>query len=270
VLSKKKIEDLVRKLVYAHKRIEDSIHYAKTIQDAMLPDTSMLYDYFPDSFIFYKPKDVLSGDFYWFKNGKDSFFIAVADCTGHGIAGALMSMIGIEKLNSIAFESKNPAEILKHLDRNIKSALSQSTQYAHSQNGMDIALCTINKGTNSMLFSGAKRPLWIIRKGQTEIEEINGSKKTIGGVVTDMNPDFELNEIQFEIGDSFYLFSDGYVDQFRAGGDKKITTKRLKELLLSIQHKTMSEQKDEIVQYFDDWKAGSEQIDDILVIGVRF
>jgi len=270
VLSKKKIELLLKKLEVAHKSIKDSIHYAKTIQNAMLPDTLLLSENFPESFIVFKPKDILSGDFYWFKNGKETFFMAVADCTGHGIAGALMSMIGIEKLNNIAFESKDPSEILMLLNRNITAALSQSTQYEHSQNGMDIALCTIDKANNTMLFSGAKRPIWIIRKGQTEIEEISGSKGAVGGNVTNINPTFELNEIQFQYGDSFYLFSDGFTDQFNKEGNKKINSKRFKDLLLSILDKTMEAQKVEIELYFKTWKGKTEQTDDILVVGVRF
>ena len=269
LLSKNKIEELLRKLEIAQKGIEDSIIYAKSIQNAMLPDTILLSDTFPESFIFLKPKDVLSGDFYWFKDDKESFYLAAADCTGHGIAGALMSMIGIEKLNNIVFFTKNPADILKHLSFNIKSALSQSTQYEHSQNGMDIALCSFNKITKTMIFSGAKRPLWIVRNNKTEIEVIAGSKKTIGGVITDINPNFDFHEIEFLKGDCFYLFSDGFADQFRAGGDEKITSRRFKELLISINSKSMNEQRDEISNYLNEWKDGAEQIDDILIIGVR-
>jgi serine phosphatase RsbU (regulator of sigma subunit) len=120
-----------------------------------------------------------------------------------------------------------------------------------------------------MVFSGAKRPLWIIRNNQTEVEEIHGSKKTIGGVITDINPNYDCHEIQLCKGDCFYMFSDGFSDQFRAGGDKKITSKRFKDLLLSINYKSMSEQKEEINCFLNNWKDGAEQIDDILIIGVR-
>jgi len=269
VLSKKKIEELLKKLEFAHQSIKDSILYAQTIQNAMLSDTVLLSDNFPKSFIIFKPKDVLSGDFYWFKNRKDTFYLAAADCTGHGIAGALMSMIGIEKLNNIAIESKNPAEILMYLNKNITLALSQSTQYAHSQNGMDIALCTIDKVTNTMLFSGAKRPLWIIRNGQLNVEDIGGSKRSIGGDFTNSSPTYALNELQLQNGDCFYLFSDGFLDQFNDEGTKKINSRRFKDLLLSIQNRTMENQKDDIEEYLNDWKGNSEQIDDILVMGVR-
>lgn len=276
VVSKKKIEELHEKLEIAYKDIKDSINYAKTIQNAMLPDTTLLGDSFPESFILYKPKDNLSGDFYWFRKEENTFFAAVADCTGHGIPGALMSMIGIEKLNNLVLKTKEPSEILKQLNKSIETALSQSTQYEHSQNGMDIALCSIElpspeerDGRVRLKFSGANRPLWIIRHGQTEIEEIKGTKKAIGGLNITHCSNFESHEIKLQQSDTFYIFSDGFADQFGGEHEKKLTTKKFKRLLLSIQCKTMSQQKISINNFIEDWKAGTNQTDDILVIGVR-
>ena len=269
VVSKKKIEELHEKLEIAYKHIKDSINYAKTIQNAMLSDTTLLSDNFPESFILYKPKDNLSGDFYWLSKEENTFLIATADSTGHGIPGALMSMIGIEKLNNLVLKTKEPSEILKQLNKSIEIALSQSTQYEHSQNGMDIALCSYNKESRILKFSGANRPLWIIRYGQTEIEEIKGTKKAIGGINTTHCPNYESHEIKLQQGDTFYIFTDGFADQFGGEQEKKVTTKRFKRLLLSIQDKTMSQQEKCINNFIEDWKSEKEQTDDILVIGVR-
>lgn len=269
VVSKKKIEELLKKLEIAYKDIKDSINYAKTIQNAMLPDATLLGDSFPESFMLYKPKDNLSGDFYWLRKEESTFFAAVSDCTGHGIPGALMSMIGIEKLNNLVLTTKEPSEILKQLNKSIDIALSQSTQYEHSQNGMDIALCSFNKENKILKYSGANRPLWIIRKGQTEIEEIKGTKKAIGGINTTHCPNYESHEIKLQQGDTFYIFSDGFADQFGGKNDKKLTIRKFKKLLLSIQNKMMSQQEISINSFIEDWKAGKEQTDDILVIGVR-
>jgi len=269
VLSKKKVEHLHHKLEIAHKDINDSINYAKTIQNAMLPDTALLRDSFPESFILFKPKDVLSGDFYWFKKEEDLFLIAVADCTGHGIPGALMSMIGIEKLNNAVLKTNEPSEVLKQLNKSIEIALCQSTLYEHSHDGMDIAHCSIDIENKTLKFAGANRPLWLIRNGQTEIEEIKGTKKAIGGLTTILNPNFDSHEIKLQQGDTFYLFSDGYADQFGGERQKKLTTKKLKQLLLTIHHQPMHEQQKHLNSFMEEWKAGTEQVDDILVIGIR-
>ena len=267
VLSKKKIEDLSENLEIVLKDLNDSINYAKRIQNAMLPDTALLHDCFPETFIFIRPKDVLSGDFYWFKNDGNIFFAAAADCTGHGIPGALMSMIGIEKLNSSVLTTKLPSEILKQLNKNIALALSQSNQYEHSFDGMDIALCSINIDTLILHFAGANRPLWIVRNNT--IEEIKGTKQAIGGISTMLTPNFESIEIQLYKGDTFYMFSDGFADQFGGESDKKLLSKNFKQLLLSMQGLLMSEQEIHLLQFIETWKATTDQIDDILVIGIR-
>jgi len=269
VISKKKIELLSRKLEVALKDITDSIHYAKTIQNSMLPDSILLYNIFPESFIIFKPKDILSGDFYWFKNDENTFYTAAADCTGHGIPGALMSMIGIDKLNNIVLTIKNTSEILEQLNKSIQIDLCQSTVYEHSQDGMDIALCAINKDTKTMHFSGANRPLWIIHKGQQEIEEIKGTKRGIGGMSPETFIDFTNNTIQLYQGDTFYIFSDGFADQFGGESDKKITSKRFKELLLEIQETPMNQQKQAIINFIENWRNKTDQVDDVLIIGIR-
>jgi serine phosphatase RsbU (regulator of sigma subunit) len=178
-------------------------------------------------------------------------------------------MIGIEKLNNQVLKTKEPSEILKQLNKSLEIALSQSTQYEHSQNGMDIALCSIEKENRILKFSGANRPLWIIRHGQTEIEEIKGTKKAIGGLNTTHSSNFESHEIKLQQGDTFYIFTDGFADQFGGENEKKLTTKKFKRLLLSLQDKTMSQQEKSINNFIEDWKAETEQTDDILLIGVR-
>jgi serine phosphatase RsbU (regulator of sigma subunit) len=269
VISKKKIEELNNKLEAAHKDIKDSINYAKKIQNAMLPDTALFSETFPESFGLFKPKDTLSGDFYWLKKEENAFFIAAADCTGHGIPGALMSMVGIEKLNHAVDKSEEPSEILKQLNKSIEIALCQSTLHEHSQNGMDIALCSFNKENGILKFAGANRPLWIIREGNIEVEEIKGTKKAIGGLTTGLGLNFDNHEIQLERGDTFYIFTDGFADQFGGEQNKKLTSKRFKQILLDIHHQPMHQQENFLSNFIEEWKAGTEQVDDILVIGVR-
>ena len=209
----------------------------------MLPDTALFSEIFPESFGLFKPKDTLSGDFYWLKKEENAFFIAAADCTGHGIPGALMSMVGIEKLNHAVDKSEEPSEILKQLNKSIEIALCQSTLHEHSQNGMDIALCSFNKENGILKFAGANRPLWIIREGNTEVEEIKGTKKAIGGLTTGLGLNFDNHEIQLERGDTFYIFTDGFADQFGGEQNKKLTSKRFKQILLDIHDQPMHQQE---------------------------
>jgi serine phosphatase RsbU (regulator of sigma subunit) len=269
VIQKKKNEELLEKLEIAHKSIQDSINYSKVIQNAMLSDTSVFDREFPESFGLFMPRDVLSGDFYWLKEEGNTFYIAAADCTGHGIPGALMSMIGIEKLNNMMLKDMTPSEILNKLNQSISKALSQSTQHDHSQDGMDLALCSVNKEKHILQFAGANRPLWIIRSGQKEIEEVKGTKKAIGGVNLNRCKDFENHEIQLYKGDTFYIFTDGFADQFGGEKGKKMTSKKFKKLLTEIQYIAMNHQEDYLISYIEDWKTEKEQVDDILIIGVR-
>lgn len=269
VINKRKIEHLHKKLEHVYKDINDSINYAKKIQNAMLPDTALLSDNFPESFILFKPKDTLSGDFYWFKKEESVFLIAAADCTGHGIPGALMSMIGMEKLNNVTLQTKDPSKMLRQLNKSIEIALCQSTHYEHSHDGMDIALCSINKTQGIVKFAGANRQLWIVRNGTAVVEEIKGTKKAIGGLATVTSPNFDSHEIKLNRGDSIYIFSDGYSDQFGGINEKKLTSKGFKQVLLDIQEKTMGQQETYLNDFIEGWKANSEQVDDILVIGIR-
>lgn len=247
--------------------ITDSINYAKRIQQAKLPSMEAIYSALPDCFVLFKPKDIVSGDFYFFHKDEKSIFIASADCTGHGVPGALMSMIGSEKLDDAMAHSADTSEILRHLNKGIKTSLRQSDSSESTRDGMDIALCRVDTDARVVKYAGANRPIWIIRNGLTTVEEIKATKKAIGGFTED-NQYFDSHEIKLQKGDTFYISTDGYADTFRKDG-KKLMTKRFKELLLSIQDKSLKEQERHLDDFIEDWKGGAEQMDDILVIGVR-
>ncbi|MBI4930613.1 MAG: tetratricopeptide repeat protein [Bacteroidetes bacterium] len=251
-----------------NKDITDSINYAKRIQQAKLPKRKEIYSVFPDSFVLFKPKDIVSGDFYYFHKNDKSVFIASVDCTGHGVPGAFMSMIGSEKLDDALAHSADTSEILSHLNKGIKSSLRQTDSDESTRDGMDIALCSVDTDTRVVKYAGANRPLWLIRNGQTVVEEIKATKKAIGGFTED-SQHFDTHEIKFEQGDTFYISTDGFADTFGGAEQKKVTTKRFKEILLSIQDKSLKEQEHHLDNFIEEWKGGTEQVDDILVIGVR-
>ncbi len=265
-------ENLMRiqkqKLELQKKEILSSITYAKRIQQAKLPEKSEIFSFLPQSFILFKPKDIVSGDFYYFKEKEGLIFLAAADCTGHGVPGALMSMVGSEILSDSVSKSSNPSEILSLLNKGIKSSLRQTESNESTRDGMDIALCILDQQNQTIHFSGANRPLWIIRNGQTQIEEIKSTKKAIGGFTEDKQI-FEPHEIRMNKGDSFYCFTDGYIDQFNGKSGKKLMAKKFKEVLLNIQKLSMPEQEIHLNNFIENWKGDTEQIDDILVIGVR-
>jgi len=408
----KKIEAAYSIIEEKNREITDSINYARRIQHAILPEKQTIEKAFPQSFVLFKPKDIVSGDFYWMYKGDGSTLIAAADCTGHGVPGGFMSMIGSEKLNDAAQQSPDTGKILSLLNKGIKKSLHQSEEQESTRDGMDIALCSVQahpppeggneegygyemadpilygllkdfvkkhrsvpteaenafwqlvrakslegykfrrqhiignyiadfvclshrliieidgpihelpdnklsdeqrtaylktKGFNVLrfknnevignsefvlstvlnelkksqrqippsggggavlTFSGANRPLWIIRKGATEIEEIKPDKMAIGGF-TEGEQNFNTNTLQLHKGDSFYIFSDGYADQFGGPQGKKLSTKKFRDILLSIQNLSMTEQSKYLEKSMADWKGNREQLDDILVIGIR-
>lgn len=251
-----------------NEEITASITYARRIQQAKLPHKQEIFDELPNSFVLFKPKDIVSGDFYFFYKNDKNILISAADCTGHGVPGALMSMVGSEQLNDAVIQTTDTSEILKLINKGIKASLKQTNSDESTRDGMDIALCSINKENSELQYSGANRPLWLIRKGKQEVEEIKATKKAIGGL-TENDTDFESHKLKLEPGDTFYIFSDGYADQFSGKSSKKLMTKRFKEILLEIQSKTMQEQEEHLDKFIEEWKSGAEQIDDILVIGVR-
>lgn len=262
---KKKIDEINTFLEHKNQEITDSINYSKRIQAAILPDISEIESNLKEVFVFYKPKDIVSGDFYYFNNVNADNFIAVADCTGHGVPGAFMSLVGSKELKIANSQSNSPAKILALLNNGVKETLKQN-QIDGTKDGMDIALLKING--NKITYSGANRALWIVQKDAKEITEIKATKTAIAGHTED-NKVFEEHELDLNSGDCIYLSSDGYADQFGGDKQKKMTTKRFKDLLLSIQTKSMEEQQIAIEKYFIDWKGEIEQVDDILVIGIR-
>jgi serine phosphatase RsbU (regulator of sigma subunit) len=274
-----------KELALKNEDIISSINYAQKIQYAVLPNEESIYRSIPLSFIIYKPRDIVSGDFFWFHESSESgvgssenpvnkqnseLYIVAADCTGHGVPGAFMTVIGSNALTQTVIENKitKPSEILTELDNRVTHTLKQEkTHYGLVQDGMDLALLKINKAKKELIFTSAKRPAFFIRNG--ELKEIKGSKSSIGGLRNEEKI-FEEISISYREDDMIYLFSDGYVDQFGGTNNKKFTTRRLRELLLGIYQLPVNEQKERIEKTFADWKGENEQTDDMLVIGIRF
>lgn len=257
-----------------NKDITASINYAQRIQQAMLPRAHVLKELMPRSFVLFCPKDIVSGDFYWMgkregKPGETVCYVAVADCTGHGVPGALMSMLGMEKLNEAVQQTGEVGEILMLLNRSIKKSLGQSGKEGETRDGMDIALVRIQVAANTTTihYAGANRPLWILRKQSQTIAEIKATKVAIGGY-TEESQGFETHEVILEPGDAIYLSSDGYADQFGHAG-KKLKTPKFKELLAAMRDNTLEEQKSRLESSFYSWKGELEQTDDVLVIGIQ-
>jgi serine phosphatase RsbU (regulator of sigma subunit) len=250
-----------------NKNITDSINYASTIQQAILPSKEEMSNTLKEYFIFYKPKDIVSGDFYFYAEQHGKTVVAVADCTGHGVPGAFMSMIGNDILNKIIIENgiTQPAHILNHLNQGVKKALKQTDQYSETNDGMDIAICSIDMKTKTLEFAGAIRPLYYF---SGELNEIAGNKVSIGGFTSEdyvfANHTVKLNE-----GDSVYIMTDGYVDQFGGEKGKKFMAKNLKQLLAEINGNNMTDQRHKLKKTFTDWMGDTVQVDDILVMGIR-
>ena len=207
-VTSKETEDQKKVIEEKNKDITDSITYAKRIQRAMLPHRRDIWAAFPQSFVLFKPKDIVSGDFYFFHNNNQSAFIATADCTGHGVPGAFMSMIGEGKLNDAVSQSADTSAILSLLNKGIKTALKQTDGDKSTRDGMDIALCSIDTENRIVKYAGANRPLWIIRNGTTEVEEIKATKTAIGGLTEDTQH-FDTHKLKLQRGDTFYICTDG-------------------------------------------------------------
>lgn len=255
-----------------NKQITDSINYAQLIQAAMLERKDKLARFIPESFILYLPRDIVSGDFYWYEAIDDKLIIAAVDCTGHGVPGAFMSMIGYNLLNKIVVEREicEPDKILTEMDLGIKAALNQ--KYTKNQDGMDMALCVIDKKKRKLAFAGAKNPLILIINN--EIQYVKGSRFAVGGYprrVKDEKSEqkkvFECKTFDLADTNRFYIFSDGYVDQFGGANDKKFSSKGLRNLINENYKKPMRQQLSIYLDTFNDWKENYEQIDDVLLIG---
>lgn len=257
-----------------NKDIMDSIQYAKRIQEAIYPSKKLVKNYLEESFVLFKPKDVISGDFYWMSIMENKTFFAAVDCTGHGVPGALMSIVGYNGLNQAVNEYKlsKPSEILNHLNNTVNYTLNKDRKEGVIiKDGMDIALCAFDKEKMVLEYAGAYNPLYIVRNNQ--IIEIKADRHPIGafgdGVDLKLKP-FTNNEVPIEHGDIMYVFSDGFADQFGGEQGKKFTYKRLKETLISVNSHSMEEQRHTLHVLFEQWKGELEQVDDVCIVGVKF
>jgi serine phosphatase RsbU (regulator of sigma subunit) len=255
------------------KEITDSIHYAKRIQNAILPTRKMFAEDLSDYFILFQPRDIVSGDFYWMTKKNRKLIIAAADCTGHGVPGAFMSMLGVSFLNEIVNKAQITESnlILEKLRENVIESLHQTGKDDEAKDGMDIALCIIDTENNTLQFSGAYNPLYLINKNgeNQEITEIKPDRMPIGIYMSNMKP-YTERTISLQKGDTLYIFSDGYIDQFGGEHGRKLKAQSFKNILLEIQQLSMSEQKLYLENFMKNWQKSRSQIDDILVIGMRY
>ncbi len=270
----RKVDDRTREILQQkaiieikNKAITDNLTYAQRIQSALLPDVKSITNAFSDSFILYLPKDIVSGDFYSFSEEDGNALVVTGDCTGHGVSGAFMSMIGSSLLQQIVAEKgiAQPDIILNHLNTAVIETLKQTKN--DSNDGMDISLCYFNAAKTELVFAGANRPLWIIRDNQIMITRPD--KFPIGGLQVSSGRTFTGHKVSLQKGDAVYMFTDGYADQFGGERGKKLMTAKFKETLLAIQDMTMQQQQVYLHDYFNIWKGSEEQVDDVLVMGIR-
>ena len=277
LLAQKDEIEIHRDLVLEQKhKMTMGIEYAKKIQKAVFPEQKLFSKYFSDFFIYFKPRDIVSGDFFWIKEIRTetstSIFIAAADCTGHGVSGAFMSMLGITFLDEIINHRKIyfPAQILNTLRKYVKDALNQTNKFVEAREGMDIALCKINTENLNIKYAGANIPLYIFRKqvsNNYKLEITPADRMPIG--IYPKSKEFTCKNIQLKTNDRIYLFSDGYKDQFGGEKNNKFCARRFRELLTEISTNNMEIQKQKLNSVFDKWKGINKQIDDVLIIGVE-
>lgn len=277
IIQSQKIEVERQKEIIEKKQkdILDSIHYSQLIQKSILPHRSDIWKALPQSFVLYKPKDIVAGDFYWFHIKEDYCFIAVADCTGHGVPGAFMSILNNDKLNEAINHTNDVGHLLYLVNNSVKKTLKQINDNSLTKDGMDIIILKIPykllhniSSSIEIEFSGANRPLYVFRHNKNAIEEYKTNKFSIGGF-TDNNQQFEKFSIVLNKNDVVYLTTDGYIDQFGGEKNKKLMSSGFKKLLLSIGALHYQQQKIELLSFFDKWKGNNEQIDDVCIIGIK-
>ncbi|MCQ2973745.1 MAG: SpoIIE family protein phosphatase [Bacteroidales bacterium] len=267
---KQRISILKKEIENKHKELTDSIQYAKRIQDAALPSTDILKETFSDYFIMWRPREIVSGDFYWMKRQDDLVIFTVADCTGHGVPGAFMSMLGIALLNEVCANINiftKPSDILENLRTFIITTLKQQMGTMDPKDGMDMALCILNTKTLDIKFAGANNPMYLVSDG--ELTEFKAVRNPIG--LYPKLKEFETIEAKAKKGDYIYMFSDGFPDQFSGNSHKKITYGRFKNLLIELNQKKLNstQQQQELLNYFDNWRGDFIQMDDILIGGYQ-
>ncbi|HTF06033.1 MAG TPA: tetratricopeptide repeat protein [Bacteroidia bacterium] len=253
-----------------NKDITDSIRYAKRIQNAILPANEKIHELFPQSWCYFLPKDIVSGDFYWFENEGDYKLFGVVDCTGHGVPGALLSVVGHNILGKALTDLKMimPDKILAFLDEEIHKTLRHKDAHEESgiQDGMDVSLCCYHEKSGTVYYAGAFNPMYIVRQG--ELLEFKADKVLIGSGDSKNKP-FKLHEVKVEKGDQIILFSDGFADQFGGPFGKKLKYKPFQQMLLSIQFKNMDDQLASVKNSFEEWKKDFDQVDDVCVVAVK-
>lgn len=263
---KQKMTDILKE---NYIQMTDSIIVAKKIQQLMLPSKQSIADTFDDTFVYLRPRDIVSGDFYWFYRNGQKCWMAAVDCTGHGVPGAFMSMIGSKILNQIVMKEQtmSTSEILKEIDSYVIREFKQHESGTEISTGMDISLCSFDFETSMLRYSGAYQSLFMVR--DKELTEYKGERFSLGGTFKHKNKEFTEYQIQIKKGDSLYMLTDGFVDQFGGPKNKKFTRKRLMSLLMEVQGKSMYDQEMAIKSSLQDWKGTYEQVDDILVMGVK-
>jgi serine phosphatase RsbU (regulator of sigma subunit)/HAMP domain-containing protein len=268
VRQKEEVERQSRRVVELYNNVTDSIRYAKRLQESILPPEKRIQELLPESFVYYRPKDIVSGDFYWFDRANGKVVFAAVDCTGHGVPGAFMSVVGYNGLNQAVKERgwTRPSEVLRELNRIAFEALHKDRENTLVRDGMDMALCVWDPALNVLEYAGANCPLYVVRGG--ELLRFMPDKSAIGS--------FELNgasftdhRIKLQKGDMVYVFSDGYADQFGGPRGKKFLYRRFRELLIAVSPHGMERQRELLNEAFNEWRGAHEQVDDILVIGMR-
>jgi len=264
----KELENSYKIIKQKNQEVYESLTYARTIQKAILPDDIAISKLLNKHFLFFKPRDIVSGDFYWMSKIKDNLIIVSGDCTGHGVPGAFMSFIGCMLLNNIVNEQlfTSPSYILHLLHKEIRNLFSQHNNELEVNDGMELAICCINFETKELQFAGANRPLVITYKN--ELTEIKGDPVGVGGVHRNTNRVFANHVLPLNRGSSIYMYTDGFGDQFGGEDDKKFGSKRLKQLLQSISPNSISEKKSIVEKTFREWKGNEDQVDDVLLIGI--
>jgi len=264
------IKAIEREITDKNLKLTESINYAQRIQTAILPRVDILDQYFSSSFMFYKARDVVSGDFPWFKQNEHGVYLAAVDCTGHGVPGALLSFIGYFLLNDIINTHPNSKseEILEIFDAEVRTTLKQDQGGKNTRDGMDIAFCQFSTDMKKLYFSGAHRPLYLMR--DNELLHYKGDRRAIGGITPKRKKkDFTLHEIDLQKGDRIFIFSDGLPDQFKAGTYEKFQEKRVRELLNNNMNSTMAEIHTDFETTLAEWQGDYRQIDDIILIGIE-
>jgi serine phosphatase RsbU (regulator of sigma subunit) len=255
-----------------NRKIEDSINYAQRIQSAILPDNNFIREYLQKSFIFYKPRDVVSGDFPWFFKRDEVIYIAVVDCTGHGVPGALLSFIGYFILNNIVDHEREytAAEVCDLLHNGVRATLKQNREDAQGRDGMDIALVKYDPNKREIHYAGAHRPLYLLRNN--ELIEFKGDRKAIGGIPLGSKPEKNFTDYTIPVlpEDKIFFFSDGLPDQLGGPEQKKYSPGRIRENITSNATFSMEQYNNHFEEDFFNWKGNEKQIDDVLLIGIEF